>query len=145
MLIIYRPEGDEPREFEFDPDNVWSWDAELIESVGRPTWVSFEADFLDLLRAGNFKARRALLWVLLKREKPELRFADLAVKVHELSLGMDKAERKMLRERLAAGDLTEEQRAAAADLLEGFEDEEDEPVGKDKPDDSATDGPSPTS
>jgi hypothetical protein len=147
MLIIYTPEGEPRREFEFDPENAWSFEAELIESVGRPTWVSFEADYLDLLRAGNFKARRALLWVLLKREKPDLRFADLVVKVNEVTLGMDKGERAELRKRMAAGDFTAAEMEAAEELLADFADEdlEPEPVGKDEPDDSATDGPSPTS
>jgi hypothetical protein len=147
MLIVYTPEGEERREFEFDPDNAWSFEAELIESVGRPTWVSFEADYLDLLRAGNFKARRALLWVLLKREKPELRFVDLVVKVNEVRLGMDKAERAELRKQLESEDLSAADREAIQEALADFADEdlEPEPVGKDEPEDSATDGPSPTS
>lgn len=146
MLIKYAPENEEPQEFEFDPDNAWSFEAEMIESVGRQTWVSFEADFLDLLRAGNFKARRALLWVLLRREKPDLRFSDLVVKVNEVTIGLDKAERQVMRKRLADGEFDAAEREAVEELLAGYPEDDDlEPVGKGSSGDSATDGPSPTS
>jgi hypothetical protein len=147
MLIIYTPDGGDRQEFEFDPDSAWSFEAELIESVGRPLWVAYETDFLDLLREGNFTARKALLWVLLRRENPTLRFADLVVKTNEVVMGLDKAERRVMRQRMAAGEFSAAEIEQIQTLLVGYPEDDDleEPVGKDKPDDSATDGPSPTS
>lgn len=148
MLVIYSPEGASPREWEFKPDEAWSFETELIESVGGQTWLSWDG-FLAMLGVDNTKAQRALLWMLLRRDDPKLRFSDLVIKRKELSIGPDLEERRELRRRLADPDAawSEIDRLRVEDELAKYPDDEDEPepVGKDEPDDSATDGPSPTS
>ena len=140
MLLVYKPDGAERREWEFDPDDAWSFEAEMIESVG--PWVSFTTDYLDLLRAGNTRAKRALLWVHLRRDKPDLRFVDVVFKDREVVLGPDKAERKRLREQLEAGDFNAAQRDSIEALLADYPDDDvEQGPGKDEPGGSGTSSP----
>jgi hypothetical protein len=140
MLVVYEPHGGTPEEFPFKSDELMSFDAEAIEDVGGPTWDSYAA-FIDKLMNDNFKARRALLWVMLRRKNPKLRFADLVVQVDELHMAFDADE---LRDILARDDLPPAQRVALeAELAERDPQPVDpEPVGKDELDGSATGSPS---
>lgn len=67
MLIQYRPEdpsrGD-PRDWDFDPKHVLSDECELIEKHYGAPWDVFAAK----LRIGDTKARRLLLWHLMRRD-----------------------------------------------------------------------------
>jgi hypothetical protein len=139
MLVVYEPHGGTPEEFPFKSDELMSFDAEAIEDVGGPTWESY-AEFIDKLMNDNFKARRALLWIMLRRRNPKLRFSDLVVQVDELHMAFDAAELRTILER---DDLPPAQRAALEEELAEREPAEPEPVGKDVPGDSGTDSPSP--
>jgi hypothetical protein len=141
VLVIYQPVDGDRQQFEFRATELLSFDAEAIEDVGGPTWGTYE-DFVDKLTDGNLKARRALLWIMLRRTNPRLRFADLVVRVDEVKLASDAQD---LRVFLESGGASPEQRQQAerelAELL--GEDIEPEPMGKDEPAESATDSPSP--
>lgn len=141
MLVIYTPEGGERQQFEYHPTELLSFDAEAVEDVGGPTWDTYEG-FVGRLTDGNFKARRALLWIMLRRSNPTLRFFDLVVRVDEIKLASDARD---LREFLERGDPSPEQRAQAERELAELtgEDAEPEPVGKDAAAASGTDSPSP--
>jgi hypothetical protein len=107
--FVYEPAGGGREEFRFDVDNPTNLDAEALESAGGDVWDSYPG-FLDKIGSGNIRARRAMLWVLLRRNDPKLRFSDLVFNLDEFSID---------------------------DI------EDDEPVGKDEPDDDSTDSPSP--
>lgn len=83
LRITYAPDGGDPQQFEFDPENPLNLEAEAVENVGGEAWEDWGL-FLLRLGNGNARARRALLWVLLRRTNPQLRFADLVFHFREL-------------------------------------------------------------
>jgi hypothetical protein len=138
MRVIYEPIGEARQEFEYRPRELMSFDSEAIEDVGGPTWGTYE-EFGDKLIAGNLKARRALLWIMLRRQNPRLRFPDLVIRADEVRIASDADD---LRAYLEQDSITAEQRAEAeAELAELTG--EPVPPGKDELGDSATDSPSP--
>jgi hypothetical protein len=111
MLLVFSPEDGGKQEFVFNPFELLSIEAELVEELG--PWDSYD-EFLLRLRKGNVRAKRALLWIMLKRQNPRLRFPELVVKVNELDLQPDQDE---IRAALDSGNLTDEERADALILL----------------------------
>ena len=72
-FFVYQPEGAEPRRWPFDPTKLMSPEAEAIEDhTGMPFGKWNEA-----LRDGSFKAIHGLLFVLLKREIPTLKWDEV--------------------------------------------------------------------
>lgn len=145
MLLIYTPESGERREWQFQPYEAWSFETELVESVGGQMWISWDG-FLSLLRVDNTKAKRALLWVMLRRDKPDLRFVDLVTKAKEITIGLDVDERADLRRRLDDPEetWTQAERELAEDALSEYPDYEPEPereLGKEQPSTVDTAGP----
>jgi hypothetical protein len=115
--IIYRPEGAEPRSWEFTPRKIMSVDAEAIEAVGGDLWEDFDT-FGRLFNMGNRRALRAALWVMLRRDDPGLRFETLSVGAMDIGIGIGEAERERIRELLTTvDDLDPEQRAYFVGML----------------------------
>lgn len=85
LRLIYTPEGEDSQEFDFDPDTVFSLEAEALEDVGGDSWDSY-AEWIDKVGSGNIRARRALLWILLRRSNPKLRFEDLVFRINEFDV-----------------------------------------------------------
>jgi hypothetical protein len=83
--FVYEPAGGGREEFRFDVDNPTNLDAEALESAGGDVWDSYPG-FLDKIGSGNIRARRAMLWVLLRRNDPKLRFSDLVFNLDEFSI-----------------------------------------------------------
>lgn len=75
MWVTYRPE-DQPEDavqrWEFNPKRVRTSDAEIIEKRYGANWDTW----LNDVRSGSAKARRVLLWHLLRREHARLRYED---------------------------------------------------------------------
>jgi hypothetical protein len=140
VRVIYEPVDGPRQEFEYVPQELLSFDAEAIEDVGGPTWGTYE-EFGVKLGGGNLKARRALLWIMLRRQNPRLRFTDLVVRVDEVRLAADADD---LRLYLGQDTLTEQERADAEAELAEMTGGTSEPVGKDAAAaESGTDSPSP--
>lgn len=72
MKVTYNPSGDSPRVWFFDPDEVPQSQAEMIEKRYGQLWDAFLAD----VRQGSARARRVLLWHLLRLEHHTLRLED---------------------------------------------------------------------
>jgi len=100
VLLTYIPDDGEKREFSFRPRKLVSAEAEAIEDATGWTFDEFGQKFL----AGSMKAKRAALWVLLKREHPTLKFRDLSITPDEVALDFEPDEAAALREQLAADD-----------------------------------------
>lgn len=83
--LVYTPEGADRQEFDFDPDNPLSIEAEAVEAVGGDVWDSWPA-FLMKVADGNTRARRGLLWMMLRRGNPQLRFSDLVFRLDEFGI-----------------------------------------------------------
>lgn len=82
-VLIYEPHDGERQEFPFDPFLLRSVEAEAVEELG--PWDTY-AEWGQKLLVGHRRAARALLWVMLRRTKPDLDFDDVSVIVDELRL-----------------------------------------------------------
>lgn len=85
MIVKYSPSGGETSEWEYKAEDLPSIDAEDIEDAMGITFDEFQVK----LMTGGAKARRALLWVMLRRENKTLKFSDVAFKMGELSVDFD--------------------------------------------------------
>lgn len=145
MLLIYRPEGATERRWTFTPEKLLSSEAEAIEKV---TGFTYE-EFGQQLIKGSASARRALLWVYLKREDPPLRHSQIDVPVGSVSVDYEPHELKAIRDALAdSRDMPDQDRAAALAQLDAMIDEASETAAPKAPanaDDSSDSDSSPTS
>jgi hypothetical protein len=88
MYLTYQPEGNEPEEFIFNPNDFNTFDSEAVESATGWTWD----EFLMNLRKGSVKARRTLLWTFLRRVHRGLQLRDVQFKNSEVKLEYDQEE-----------------------------------------------------
>lgn len=93
MYVTYRPpvndgEEQEEQKWYFSPDDVNNFDAEAIEGVTAMTWD----EWMFNLQKGSVKARRALLWILLRHVHRGLQFRDVSITKRSLTVEFDKAE-----------------------------------------------------
>lgn len=96
MIVTYTPEGEEKQEWSWDPDKVRVVEGELIEKRFGDTYDKFKA----AVQAGSIKARRVLLWHLLKRAHPTLRLEDVDFVAGDLKVELSRNELEQLRSRL---------------------------------------------
>jgi hypothetical protein len=73
MKFVYAPEGAEPKKWDYNPNRMMSPEAEAIE---RHTGMTF-GEFLQKCGQGSFLAIHGLLYVMLKREYPTLKFDEV--------------------------------------------------------------------
>lgn len=107
MIVTYSPDGEEPQRFEFDPKRVRSVQAEVIEKKFDGTWEKFRLAVFE----GSAKARRVLLWHLLKTQHVTLRLEDVDFALGELLVEMTRGELTEFREAaVKSTSITEEQR-----------------------------------
>ena len=103
MFITYSPDGDPPREWDIDVEDLLEEDAERIErqfrkTTGEPS-ASFD-QFRLMLLSGGAAARRVLLWYLLRQEHPVLRYEDTPnIRRKQLKVEWSKGEYKLMLER----------------------------------------------
>jgi hypothetical protein len=77
MIVTYREAGAEaPTTWEFDPEEIPMAAADMIERRFDSERPSFER-WLSAVQGGSARARRVLLWYLLQRDHPKLRFEDV--------------------------------------------------------------------
>jgi hypothetical protein len=88
MYVTYMPDEGDKQEFIFNPNDINNFDAESIESVTGWDWDEFYMH----LQKGSTKARRALLWVLLRAQHRGLQFRDVQFKKKQLEVEYDKSE-----------------------------------------------------
>ena len=97
MYLVYQPEGDaEPQRFLYKPQKLMSAEREVLE---RRSHLDF-ADFTKGVLNGNAVCRRALLWVMLKRAHPTLKYEDVDFAWDELKLEYSKQEYELMRDQL---------------------------------------------
>lgn len=111
MIIQYRPDEGPQQEFDFRPGDFGSYDSEAIEVVGGQQWGTFE-EWGAMFFRGSQRARRAALWVMLRRANPRLRFQDVSFRADQVDVTYSMAEREaIINTMLADPDLDAEQRA----------------------------------
>jgi len=115
MLITYTPADGDKREWEFKPAKLISAEAEAIEDATGWTFDEFGEKFLG----GSMKAKRAALWILLRRETPTLRFRELSITPEEVVVDLEPDEAERLRAAIEGDeDLDPRQRDAILGMLE---------------------------
>lgn len=107
MYVTYKPsDGDEQR-WEWNPDRVRQSDAEMVEKRYGKTWDQFKAGVMS----GDSKARRVLLWHLLRREHHTLRYEDVPdFYVGEMLVEFDVAEIDFMRDRIMKASISDDER-----------------------------------
>lgn len=141
MLFTYAPEGAEPQVWDFSPDKIMSPEAEAIERQTGLTFVEWQQKLLT----GSIMAAHGLLWVLLKRDNPQLKYDQVVFATGETSLDFSAEERAELISDLEKHDQLEglepEQRALLEQLRAEAADAGDpEPVPLEERDGSADAG-----
>lgn len=86
MIILYSPEDGEPRRF--DVRSVRTSEAQIVERTTDMKW----GDIKRGVRDDDPTAMRGVVWVLLKRETPTLRWADFDPLIEELTSKFDARE-----------------------------------------------------
>jgi hypothetical protein len=124
VFLVYQPEGsEEPQRWVYNPRKLMSAEREALE---RRTGEPF-AEFTQSVVKGSSVARRALLWVMLKRDHPTMKYDDVDFAWEELKLEYSKQEyAQMIAD--ASENLTGEQRTLALQGLQSeLESAEDDP------------------
>lgn len=100
MIVTYTPDGDPVQRWTFDPKHVIAGEAEAIEKRAESTWDEFQKAILS----GSIRARRVLLWHLLKKAHPPLRFDDVTFRTGEVEVEFEKHELEALRGQIVKRD-----------------------------------------
>lgn len=132
MIVTYKPDNGEHRRWDdFDPEDLLGAEVKAIEKALKTTLPQFTVQ----LQAGSYEARCAALWVLLKRENPQLRYAEVEPRPREITVEFNRAERAELRRKVAKMPIDDEQRDLIfAQLdIEDAEDDEEPPVEQQGP------------
>ncbi len=115
MLVTYTPDGGDQQRWEFEPLKLKASEAELIEK----RYGDRYSVWLDQARAGQVKARRVLLWHLLRRTHHTLRFEDTPdFTLAELTVEHSLDELREVRQRVLATDVEPEMRDAVLASLD---------------------------
>jgi hypothetical protein len=116
MQFVYAPEGADPRKWDFDPAKLMSPEIEVIE---RNTGMPY-LEWVEQVGRGSVSAIHGLLFVLLKREAPTLKWGDvqfcMADVAWEYSDDETRAIVKTLEEKAAGDGLDENEAAYLAEL-----------------------------
>ena len=117
--FIYKPEGVEPKSWDFDPSKLMNPEAEAIE---RHTGMTF-VEWVQSLGKSSMLALHGLLFVFLKREIPTLKWDDVQFSISEVDLEMSDEESAealaQIEVRMANGEsLSEEEKTLWARLKE---------------------------
>ena len=85
MKFIYKPEGADPRSWDFDPSKMLSAEMIAIERLTGFTWE----EWIDACSRGSMLAVHALLYVLLKRSAPQLKPDEVQFTLDEIDMQPD--------------------------------------------------------
>lgn len=142
MRFSYKPEGADPREWDFDASKLLSPEAEAIE---RNTGMTYQ-EWQDSLRRGSMLAFHGLLYVMLKRSNPTLKWDQVVFSYGEVDFILDEEETRQTIAALEAQDsLTDSEEEALRELRASLDAApKDPPKGPSKNAGSSTSGSSPT-
>lgn len=118
MFVTYKPEdpadGD-CQEWTFTPGRIRASEAQILEREFGENWDNFAAG----VQSGNMKARRVLLWHLLRRAHPLMKFADVPdFFTSELTVEFEVSELAPLLEKIAKATLPDAQKEQTVAALE---------------------------
>lgn len=120
MLITYAPDEGDKREWQFKGRTLMATEAEAIEKATGIDW----GEFSGKLMSGSPTAKRGLLWVLMKREEPTLRYTACDFPVGSVDVELDEEEKADLRAAIRRSpSLSDKERQEALAQLGGGEDD----------------------
>ena len=132
MQFVYNPEGADPRSWDFQPHKLMSPEVEVIERHTKMTY----AEWVDACGRGSFLALHGLLYVLLKRTIPTLRWDDVQFSMEDLSWELSHDEKVDLVAEMekadAAGELDRVGQEQLAELKAEVEAADDGPTSTDE-------------
>lgn len=139
MRFVYKPEGAEPKSWEFNPNKLMNVEAETIE---KHTGMTF-GDWTQKVRGGSILAIHGLLYVMLKRSTPTLRWDDVQFCIDDIDFEIDdddaeKAIANLEREQAESG-LSEED----AELLHSLRSQRDAKASESEGEDDPKETPAP--
>jgi hypothetical protein len=115
LIIIYAPEGGERQTWNLKEVRFMSSEAEAVERSTGLEWQEAKARVIK----GSMLALRAIVWVLVKRDEPALRYGQFDPAENEIGVDFDTEEWAVVRDELAnSPDLDDEQRALALAQLD---------------------------
>ncbi len=94
MIVTYTPKGQESQRFDYDAEEVRAKDAEKMEAASGIPWESFGL----LAMQGSMKARRVLLWHLLRQQHATLRLDDVDFASKEMKIEFNAKEYREFRD-----------------------------------------------
>jgi hypothetical protein len=107
MRVTYTPEAGDRQAWEFVPARIRQSEGEMVEKRFGGPWDKFVAAVMQ----GDLKARRVLLWHLLRRDHPTVRFEDTPdFYIGELLVEQSYAELLALREKVGKASLPDNER-----------------------------------
>ena len=125
MILRYRPDDGPEVEFDFRPGDLETPESEAVEAVGGETWGTYE-EWGALFFRGSQKARRAALWIFLRRTNPRLKFEDVRIRADQTAVDYSLRERnKIIEVMLTDPNIDDEQRAALTEMVTGGADVDD--------------------
>lgn len=150
MRVTYKPEGADPRVWTFRPGKLMNVEAEEIERVTRLDFSAWTQKLPPL--AVNMTALHGLLYILLKRDIPTLKYDEVQFSADELDYELELDEKQAaadaLRKALSDGDVDAADVADVQTTIEALDkeiaDEEGQAAPKAEPESKTSGGlPSP--
>lgn len=130
MQFVYKPEGADPTKWEFNPERLMSPEVEAIE---RHTGMTF-GEWADAVGKGSAVAIHGLLYVMLKRKHPTLKWDEVVFCMADIDFEMDPDEQRAAVDRLTAiaaeRPLLEDEAAVLRELEEALANAAEEPAPK---------------
>jgi hypothetical protein len=107
MYVTYQPDDSDKQRWEWDPDRVRTSEAEMCEKRFGDSWDKLKIGVM----AGQSKARRVLLWHLLRRDHHTLRYEDVPdFYMGELLVEFDRSELQEMRAKIERARMDESER-----------------------------------
>lgn len=116
MHVIYAPEDGDKQEWTWDPGRVKASEGQvLLSQYGEKNWDLF----VQGIRQNDLHARRVLLWHLIRRTHPLVKFADVPdFYADEITVEFSAAELAELLDKVAASPAPADQKAQAITVLQ---------------------------
>jgi hypothetical protein len=96
VIIIYAPQDGAEQTFDVGPGRLRASEIQVIERTAGARWD----DIKQAMGEGDLNAMRTVVWALLRREQPALRFAEFDPFEGELRSRLDEREGRAYAERL---------------------------------------------
>lgn len=115
MFVTYKPEDGDRQEWTWNPGRVRASEGQaLLRTFGETSWDMF----VQGVRQNDLHARRVLLWHLLRRDHPMVKFADTPdFFADEMEVEFSAAELADILEKVSTGPAPSAQKAQAIEVL----------------------------